>query len=395
VYALSPTSQVLLAMSIGDGRILWVYPDQSSVPREILTGHTIATAASSNKLFILAEVEPVGVGSNTFNLLAVEKASGKLLWKSPNLLPQGISFDDFWSELCLAVSSIYFQLDGKLYGYSQDGKPLWPALTMFTVPSSSTVTIFNTPTPAFADGLIFVGTWDGRLLAVQSATGGLVWSVQLTTGDNAPVQSTPAAAGGLVYVGASDGYCYAFHAASGSIAWKTQVVNLAAYNANFVTGYSAFVGALTVSNDVVYLQAGVNYFSGLSGASLIALDATSGKQRWKVDPTKLALHLDPARFPTITGITGVAPWYPSGNVIYTTVGFQTANTSGSTSGLATAEALLALNQQDGSLNSYYWAPVDGQDLKSGFFPSAPVPLAGGVAFMTNEPGVYALEPVNG
>jgi outer membrane protein assembly factor BamB len=392
VYALSPDSQVLLAMSVGDGSIQWVYPDQSSVPREILSGHTVATAASSNNLFILSELRTIGGGSDTFNLLAVEKATGKLLWKSPNLLPQGIG-GDLWSELCLVETSIYFQLDGKLYGYSQDGKPLWPAHTMFTFPSSPSATM-NTPAPAFADGLIFVGTLDGRLLAVQSATGVPVWSVQVTTGLNAPVQSTPAAAGGLVYVCASDGYCYAFHAATGSLAWKTRVVNLAAYNINFITSYSAFVGAPTVSNGIVYLQAGANNYSNtLSDASLIALDAASGKQRWKVDPTKLPLHLDPKRFPTVTGITGVAPWYPSGNVIYTTLGFQTANTSGSQSELATVEALLALNQQDGSLDSYYWAPVDGQNLQSGYFPSAPVLVPGGVAFMTNEPGIYVLGPV--
>jgi hypothetical protein len=61
--------------------------------------------------------------------------------------------------------------------------------------------------------------------------------------------------------------------------------------------------------------------------------------------------------------------------------------------MATAEALLALNQQDGSLNSYFWASVDGQNLQSGYFPSGPVLLPEDIAFMTNEPGVYVLGPL--
>ncbi len=381
VYALSPSSQVAFALSLHDSSLLWVYPNQSGSNSTTLNGSTIATAPGSDSLFILA-----GVAEDQLALIAVEKASGKLLWMSPNLVPESADFN-YSSGLCLADSAIFFQVNGSLYGYSQDGKPLWPPLPMFTY-TTNTAAPLNIPAPAFAGGLIFVSTYDGRLLAVEAASGALVWSVQLTAGAASPLQASPAVAGGLVYIGAPDGYCYAFNASSGSLAWKFQLVNLASYNKGFNFGYFALMSAATVANGVVFMQTGIdndNY--AMTGNLLFALEGQSGKQVWKVDPTTLNL---PLHIPSVTGITSVAPWYPAGNLIYTTVSFLSASAGLNTS-LASAQGLLALNQQDGSLHSYYLAPVDGENLQSGFFPSAPVPVPGGMAFMTNEPQVYVLD----
>ncbi len=393
VYAISPTSLVVVAMSLRDSSILWFYPDQSRVPRVTVTGYTIATTPASTAVFILSQV--FTPGSNplnptiSFNLMAVEKASGKLLWKSPNLSSPDL-FSDRWSGLCLTDSAIFFQLDGKLYGYTQAGEPLWPPLTMFVLTSTSPVS-FSMSAPAFAGGLLFVATLDGRLLAVESATAALSWSVQLATvatGEIAPIQASPATAGELVYVGASDGYCYALNASSGSLAWKTQLINAAAYNTNSNPGFTALMGSVTVGNDVIYLQAAIlNQQLTFEGTWLFALDANTGKQLWKVDPTELRIPLPPSLSSSIVCIASVAPWYPTGDLIYTTLSFTSSTLD---TDVAAVQVLVALNRQDGSLHSYFWAPVDGENLGDGYAPPTPAPVPGGMAFMTNEPQVYVL-----
>jgi outer membrane protein assembly factor BamB len=384
LYAVSPTSQVLLAMSLRDSGILWLYPDQSSTPRSVIRGSTVVTA--SGRIFLLTELDVIG-GNSTYNLICLDPAKGTVVWKTPDLGgPSGISSPASVSNLCVTNSAIYFQLDGKLHGFAQNGSPLWPPLPL----RDFNIEEISASTPAYANGLVFVGTNDGRLLAVNASTGTLTWSIQLATGTFNPIQSSPVAAGGFVYIGAPDGYCYAFTAAIGSPAWKAQLINLATYNqALFSPDYFAVMGTPLVANGRVYLQAGANNFWSHSlDARLFALDATSGKELWKVDPTKLALPFP--KIPTITGIPNIRPWYSSGSLVYTTLGFISNNAAPPIE-LASIEALLALNQEDGSLHSFFLSPVDGQSLSTGFFPSAPVAVPQGIAYMTNEPEIYVLD----
>jgi outer membrane protein assembly factor BamB len=156
----------------------------------------------------------------------------------------------------------------------------------------------------------------------------------------------------------------------------------------FIPTYFAEMGTPLVANGRVYLQAGADrdWVQTLDD-SLYALDASTGKELWKVDPTKLVL---PLHIPTVTAVPNIRPWYSSGNLIYTTLGFISSNASPPVE-LASVEALLVLNQQDGSLHSYFLAPVDGQNLSDGYFPSGPVPVPGGIAYMTNEPEIYVLD----
>ena len=58
-----------------------------------------------------------------------------------------------------------------------------------------------------------MGSLDGKVYALNAATGALVWSY--TTGDE--VSSSPAVAGGVVYVGSLDGKVYALNAATGAL----------------------------------------------------------------------------------------------------------------------------------------------------------------------------------
>ena len=56
-----------------------------------------------------------------------------------------------------------------------------------------------------AGGVVYVGSDDDYLYALDASSGGLIWRYQ--TGHS--VSSSPAVAGGVVYVGSHDDYLYA------------------------------------------------------------------------------------------------------------------------------------------------------------------------------------------
>jgi hypothetical protein len=74
---------------------------------------------------------------------------------------------------------------------------LWAFTTGGTVVSS----------PAVANGVVYVGSGDHNLYALDASTGDLLWSY--TTGW--AVYSSQAVADGVVYVGSDDDKVYAFH----------------------------------------------------------------------------------------------------------------------------------------------------------------------------------------
>ncbi len=85
---------------------------------------------------------------------------------------------------------------------------------------------------AWYDGKIFVGTMDGRLIALDAATGKEVWSVQtLKDGDPTYITGAPRAFDGKVIVGfggadfgAVRGYVSTYDASSGKLLWRWHTV---------------------------------------------------------------------------------------------------------------------------------------------------------------------------
>src|ERR1019366_7493367 len=61
-------------------------------------------------------------------------------------------------------------------------------------------------TPAVANGVVYVGSFDKNLYALNAGTGALLWNY--TTGSY--IQDSPAVANGVVYIGSYDGTIYAF-----------------------------------------------------------------------------------------------------------------------------------------------------------------------------------------
>lgn len=85
--------------------------------------------------------------------------------------------------------------------------------------------------PALYKGGVYIGTLDGRLVAVDAATGELVWQVQTTHRDAAyTITGAPRIAGGRVLIGNGGaeygvcGYVTAYAAETGEQLWRTYTV---------------------------------------------------------------------------------------------------------------------------------------------------------------------------
>jgi eukaryotic-like serine/threonine-protein kinase len=107
---------------------------------------------------------------------------------------------------------------------AKTGTKLWSYVTFTGVYSS----------PAVANGVVYVGSDDHNVYALNAKTGAKLWSY--ATGR--AVESSPAVANGVVYVGTNDSYVYALNAKTGTKLWR----------------YQAFlVSSPAVANGVVYV----------------------------------------------------------------------------------------------------------------------------------------------
>lgn len=131
-------------------------------------------------------------------------------------------------------------------GTRPDGTLLWSYSTGHNVRSN----------PAVVDGVLYFGSNDGNLYALDAPTGDLIWNS--TAGEG--LQSSPAVVDGVVYAGCWDGNVYAFDASNGSLLW------------NYTTG-GAVISSPSVANGIVY----VGSFDG----KLYAFDATTGDTAWE------------------------------------------------------------------------------------------------------------------
>jgi outer membrane protein assembly factor BamB len=151
-----------------------------------------------------------------------------------------------------------------------------------------------------ADGRLYLGTHDGRVLALDPAKGTRLW--EFVAGD--AVLAAPAVASGRVYFGSYDHFVYALDAATGKLLWKRDTQGA-------VVSTPAVVGDLIVVGNRCYdllgldgqtgepawkryfwfswvessptVRDGVAYVGSSDAASVQAFDARTGERRWGTD----------------------------------------------------------------------------------------------------------------
>jgi prepilin-type processing-associated H-X9-DG protein len=189
------------------------------------------------------------------NVVAVDAATGKTAWKR---------------DLRAQLESSPLAVDGTLYLgdnktdlvalRASDGRELWR---------------FNSPAPIKASpshiaGRIYVADYEGGMYCLDATRGEVIWRTDTTKvrpfGEGG-FYSSPAIAFGRVFAARDDGTVFAFDEATGDVDWffKTR---------DYVYGSPA-VAQVPDTPPTVYI--------GSYDEHLYALDARSGKPRWKFD----------------------------------------------------------------------------------------------------------------
>ena len=141
------------------------------------------------------------------------------------------------------------------------GVKLWNYTTGSNVDSS----------PAVVGGVVYIGSYDHNVYALNASSGAQIWNHTTTTRNG--VFSSPAVVGGVVYVGSFDSKVYALNASSGAFIWS------------YTTG-----GAVSSSPAVV---GGVVYVGSTEG-NVYALNATDGVKLWSYTTSYYIVESSPA-----------------------------------------------------------------------------------------------------
>ncbi len=134
-------------------------------------------------------------------------------------------------------------------------------------------------TPAVADGVVYVGDWTGHLRALDAESGDEVWDHDLGGGY---VGGSPAVDDAQVVVGTFDARIVSLDRASGEPRWEASVDD---HPKAVVFGSPIIVDGLVVvgvGSFEVFAPGDPPTFRG----SVVALDATTGDERWRFWVTK-------------------------------------------------------------------------------------------------------------
>ncbi len=146
--------------------------------------------------------------------------------------------------------------------------------------------------PAIVGGVVYVGSDDGSLYAIDQSTGKLHWKFK--TGARIP--SSPAVAAGVVYFTSYDGNFYAVGALSGKLRWKFGDPGERRYTGTHLHGmlpagermpdpFDVYLSSPSVWNGMVYFGSG--------DGNVYALNALSGAMQWKFQ-TGDVVHASPS-----------------------------------------------------------------------------------------------------
>lgn len=307
------------------------------------------------------EIDPanrrVFVGSSDRGLYCVRADDGLVLWRF-----ETVGFVNGAPLYDPSHNVLYFgSNDGALYRVDADtGRLHWRFATNAEVARR----------PVLSGGLLYAVNANDTVLALEPATGKLVWSQHRTPalGMEVAGYSGPTVWRGKVYVAFSDGTVTAFDPKTGFERW--QPVDLAGEAEQQLGELPTYLDVDTTPVPDVIGQGPVVYVGSYAGG-VYALDADSGTQIWSNPAahgvSDLTLWSQPAQRPK-----GGGPDLPARKLLFASTG-----TTG----------LWALDPETG-------AEVWRASLPKGGV-SAPVPIQGALIVNTTQLGVFLLSPIDG
>jgi outer membrane protein assembly factor BamB len=171
---------------------------------------------------------------------------------------------------------------------------------------------FRPTIPTAAGGLVFMAGDDGKVRAIELATGLTKWTY-LTGG---PILRPPMIWNGRAYVGSGDGYVYALEASTGELLWRFR----AAPVERRIMVYGSLCSTWPVNSGVI-VHEGIAYAAAgiidYDGTYVYALDAVTGDLKWQ---NTTSGHLDPElrKGVSVQGGLTIADgrlWMAGGNVV--------------------------------------------------------------------------------
>ncbi len=214
----------------------------------------------------------VYIGSADHNFYALDLSTGSVNWRfKTESRVQGsaaVSNDSVFFE---SYDSTFYCLDaasGKLkWKFKTEGERRFAAKHLHGAePAAETMPdpfdLFLS-SPVVAGGIVYFGSGDNNIYALDSGTGSLKWKFK--TGD--VVHSSPALVNGTLFVGSWDSYFYALDAATGNEKWR------------FKTGEDPDTHNQQGIQSSAAVADGIVYF-GCRDSNFYAINAASGKKMW-------------------------------------------------------------------------------------------------------------------
>ena len=172
-------------------------------------------------------------------------------------------------------------------GYSNSKAPkMYQTLWNFTTGS------YVESSPAVADGMVFVGSYDDNVYALNATTGMRIWN--FTTGSS--VFSSPAVADGMVFIGSMDDKVYALNETTGVYIW------------NFTSGSSVY-SSPAVANTMVFVG---SYDDNVYAFQPLPLSVS-------VSPSSVVANVERNQIFTANAVGGTPPyayqWYLNGTAV--------------------------------------------------------------------------------
>ena len=240
-------------------------PEAPALKWKVKTGAPVASSpvVADGTLFI---------GSNDGNVYALDVATGAQRWKtrtggrvaSSAAVADGrvfiVSYDSNLYALDATSGEVRwkFATDGERRFTAKHLHGAEPAAEMMADPFDVYLS-----SPAVERGVVYFGSGDGNVYAVDATSGALKWKFK--TGD--VVHASPALANGTLYIGSWDSYFYAIDTATGRQKWR------------FKTGEDHKIyNQVGIQSSAVVVN-GVVYF-GCRDSKVYAVDAATGKERW-------------------------------------------------------------------------------------------------------------------
>ncbi|HVP48421.1 MAG TPA: PQQ-binding-like beta-propeller repeat protein [Bryobacteraceae bacterium] len=217
--------------------------------------------------------------------------------------------------------------------------------------------------PAVAHGLVYIGSTDHHLYAIDRETGKEQWKFPTESS----ISSSPAVSAGVVYFASYDGNFYALDAETGKLKWKFETGGERRYAHKSLHGlhpagetspdpWDFYLSSPAVFNGAVYFGSGDNY--------VYSLDAATGSLKWKFR-TGDVVHASPA---IADDTVYIGSW---------------------------DSMLYALETASGKMKWHFQAGVDPQTGNQQGFQSSPAVSAGVVYVGCRDSNLYAIDSKTG